>query len=437
LTQSSQDAADAAGRAPLRRIFANTGLLLGGRGGGAILNIAATALAARALGIEAFGVLMLLQTYAFILNEAGTFQTWKGGVRYGAPALDDGRTGDLKALIKGCFALDLAGVAATAALGVAAILAAGALLGWQGPMLIGAALYSLVLLFGFKSAAIGVLRLLDRFDLLAAHSVITPAIRLAGAALCWGVGAGLGGFLAAWFAAGAGTGLAAAWLAWRELRRHGLDRDYPPLSLRLGALFPRFWRFLWFASAQTSLQEGMRHAPLFVTGAVLGAGGAGLYKAAHQVATIVSKPASLFMQSIFPELSRAAARSREELWSLLLRSAALNAAGGGAVLLLYALFGRTILGGLFGAEFVDAFGLLLLLSLGAVILFAGAGVEPALLSLDRTGRLLAIQAVSAALQVALTFAGLAAFGLVGAGLAVALTAALTVAAQAAALAWRR
>ena len=85
-----------------------------------------------------------------------------------------------------------------------------------------AALYATSTFFMVTATPIGLLRLFDRFDLLARRDALGAAVRLAGAALAAAFGGGLPAFLGAWYAAVALGGLALIAGAWTELRRRGL-----------------------------------------------------------------------------------------------------------------------------------------------------------------------------------------------------------------------
>src|SRR3546814_10331883 len=84
----------------LRRMAANTLVLLGGKAVGGLLSLATMALAVRALGLEGYGVLVLIHTFAVAVASVGKFQSWQAVLRYGAPALAAGRPEDLVRLVR-------------------------------------------------------------------------------------------------------------------------------------------------------------------------------------------------------------------------------------------------------------------------------------------------------------------------------------------------
>ncbi len=80
----------------LRRVLANTGVLLGGRAVNAVLSLGYMALAARSLGIGAFGVLVLINTFAQFVSDVAKFQAWQTILHFGAAPLAEGRRADFQ-----------------------------------------------------------------------------------------------------------------------------------------------------------------------------------------------------------------------------------------------------------------------------------------------------------------------------------------------------
>ena len=82
-----------------RRIFRNTGTLLGGKAVSAVLALASLAVTARGLGPELFGMLVLIHTYTKLIGGLPKFQSWQAVIRYGAAALARGAPGEVQGLI--------------------------------------------------------------------------------------------------------------------------------------------------------------------------------------------------------------------------------------------------------------------------------------------------------------------------------------------------
>ena len=78
-----------------------------------------------------------------------------------------------------------------AAVGVIAAPLIGPYVGWDADVVTYAQIFSLQILVAVLATPIGILRLFDRFDLLAGQAVITPLLRLVGVGVATGDGRGV------------------------------------------------------------------------------------------------------------------------------------------------------------------------------------------------------------------------------------------------------
>jgi O-antigen/teichoic acid export membrane protein len=169
------------------------------------------------------GALVLVNAFARAASSFVKFQSWQAVLRYGAGSLGPERRAEFHALLRFTAGLDLAASAAGCLACAAAAWALGpAVFGWPPEAAPLAALYATSVFFMVTATPVGLLRLFDRFDLLARRDALGAGVRLAGAALAAALGGGLPAFLGAWYAAVAAGGLALVAGAWTELRRRGL-----------------------------------------------------------------------------------------------------------------------------------------------------------------------------------------------------------------------
>src|SRR3546814_4975840 len=75
-------------------------VLLLGKTTQGLFAIVYTALAARALGLEAFGALVLLHGFIMAVADLARFQSWQIVLRYGAPALNAGDTSRFRRVLE-------------------------------------------------------------------------------------------------------------------------------------------------------------------------------------------------------------------------------------------------------------------------------------------------------------------------------------------------
>lgn len=402
----------------LARVFLNAGILVGGKGVSGLLSLAYIALAVRTLGVETFGILLLVHTYAQAVGGITKFQSWQAILRYGTPALQNGRTGEFQSLIKFTGLLDIAsgiGGALLAALGCGF---AAPLLGWPAEIVPMAMLYCASIVFMGTETPTGLLRLFDRFDLLATQSAVASFTRLLGSAVLFTVGGTLTDFLILWFISIACAGATRIGFAWRETARQGLFQGLTLSWRGLTAPFAGIWRFVWTTNLNTSAAMLSTHLPTLLIGGLLGATEAALYRIARQLAQALIKPAKLLVPAIYPEFARlAAAGSVERIRHLVGRSLMVSGIGAVVCFAVIWLFGELLLRLIAGEEAAPAAQLMVLLGAAALITLAAFPLEPLLMSVGLEGTALRARLVSILLYLPIIVVLVRVSGLTGAGLA--------------------
>lgn len=420
---------DAMGGGVVGRIYRNLARLLGGKAAAGLISLGYIAIAARDLGPADYGVLVLVHTYVLTVGGLIEFPGWHAVVRFGAQALQADDRPRVTRLLAYVGLVELA--AGLLAVAVAALLApwVGPKLGWSATAVAFATPYSLAVLASIRATPAGYLQLRGRFDLLGAHSVVAPLVRLAGAGIAIATQAGLHGFLVAWLIAALAEwavmwGLG-AWVAWGGLAPNRLAEGLGGVP----AENPGLWRFMWGANADVTLAEFAGRAAPLAVGWFLGPAAAGLYAVAQRATAILSQPALVLGQAAFAELARLAAaghRGRPV-------RAALGAAIGIAVLaavpvcIVIGAFGPWLATAVAGPAFAGAAGLMLWLALARTIQLAAPPLSAALTALGRPGLSVRANLISGAGLMIVLPSLLSVLGLVGAGVYAILQAAVGVA----------
>lgn len=378
----------------LGRVFKNAALLMTGRVASGLFGLITLGLMARGLGPETFGVVVLVQTYAFVVTGLTTFQSWQALIKYGADAIERDDNGGFQALVRFTTFLDVLGVVSGAAIAVVTVPLVGPYLGWDAEVVRFAENYSLIILFSMIATPTGFLRLFNRFDLLSMQSAITPALRTIGCAIAFMLETGIGGYLVAWFVAGAVGGVVLMVLGWREGFRSG---RLTGLTWRQGIAQPTpgIWSFSIASNFNSSLVLIPNQMATFLVGLVAGPAPAGIYKIARDVSTALTKPAEMLNQSIYPEFAKLGSRDDWHVFArLILRGGALAGGAGVFFLALSAAASEPFISLAFGPEFVAAQSVLLLLVGAATLAVTGFSMEPALYAMGRPGLPLRVNAVA-------------------------------------------
>lgn len=369
----------------VRRIYANLGLLLGGKAAAGLISLVYMVIAARMLGPVDYGVLVLVHTYTVTVGGIVNFPGWHAVVRYGAQAVADNDMARMLRLLRLTAVVEL--IAGAAAVLVAMLLAPiiGPRLGWSADAQAFAVPYSFAVLASVRSTPAGFLQLYRRFDLLGLHNVVAPLVRLVGATVVALGGYGLKGFLVAWLAAAIAEWLV-LWvmgvlIARRHVEPHGLVGGLEGVRQEN----PGIWRFMLAANADVTFSElAGRLAPLTV-GWVLGPAAAGLYAVAQRVTVIFTQPAQILGQAAYAELAQLATEHDSGLAvrRALRRCVAIAFASAVPVFLTLVLFAKEAVVLIAGTDFGAAAGIMLLLAIARVILLAAPPISAALVALGR------------------------------------------------------
>ena len=399
-----------------RRVARNFGWLLSGRGAGALLALAATALMARNLGPEPFGLVILLHTAAHILRHLCSVKSSEAAIRFGQQLLhrSNGRSQPTAAwldLIGALFRFDLLIALSAATLAAAGLVFAAQPMGLPAELADAAWIYVGALVCTATGAAKGALRGLDRYRLLSVQLMAAPALRLAGVAACVAFTAPIKWYVTVW---GASLLLEHALLLTTAASYLSLPKLGAPIRPAL-ATQPKLAPFLKAVYWQSNLDMVPRHGATLAVGLLFGAHGAGIYRLARDIAEVVSKPVVLLRQAIFPDLTELWSQDKSAFLALTWRASAILALVGGVFVLAALAFGADLLALLAGEPF-RAGSTLLALLLGAAALELGAApLRPASYAMDRVVQVLILQSLAVALFFAALFATRPLIGLDGAG----------------------
>lgn len=383
-----------------KRVAANTGLMVGARGLGAIIGLLTLIILINTLDKPEAGRVLFLHSYMLFFAEVATFQSWQALIRFGTDDVRDKDHTKFLGLTRFCISLDalsavLAYVAAIALFGLLVLIAPivpglsdsfsageGGIRGLFVPL----ALYCTLVLFNQHGASIGVFRVFDKFKVLALHALVMPVLRLIGAIIVVLNGGGMIGFLMAWYAASLIGYVVLPILAIIELKaRHiwtPLWQAKSGLSLKRKGL----WPFVWKSNADSTLATGTTHLPSLLVTPLLGEAFLPIFKLAEEIAKLLSEGVLLLDRVIYPEFARLVSEGRgRNLYGLVLKSAVIALAIGLIFSGILALFGPGVIAHFFGAGFEDTTLLAILLVLGASMLGISAPIYPVLYAVDRPG----------------------------------------------------
>lgn len=397
-----------------KSLLKNSGYLAASKAVAAVAGLATLAFAGRSLGVLMFGMLILITSYAKAASGLSKFQSWQLIVRYGGQALSEGSADEFKASTGFAFALDVVSGLGGMLLAILLLPLLGGLFGITDQYLLAAMVYCTLLPTMSAATPVGVLRSLDRFDLISWQGTTYPIARAILAGIAWQQEAPFEAFVAIWYVTDLGGDLYLWFLAWRELRRCELLKGIRP-TLRPQQL-PGAWRFAIHVNLTASLMAAWGPVARLVVGGLVGPAGAAIYRVAASLADSAQKPADLLGKAYYPEVVRMDLATKKP-WKLMLRGTVLATSVGLLTALLLLVVGRFVIDAIFGSEFLPAYPVLLVLIIVPLLAMFSFPLGPMLYALDRSDAPLKARLIGTILYFAIVAPLAWRFGVIGAAVA--------------------
>ncbi|PSJ36392.1 lipopolysaccharide biosynthesis protein [Allosphingosinicella deserti] len=394
------------------------GHLLSGNFGNAAIMLVSVAIAARALGPEIYGVMVLVLAYGRTVERVLRFESWQPLIRFAA--LEEGsgdraRLGRLYAfglLLDVCTAL----IAALVAYLGAALL--GPLFGLDEANIQLVAIYSVALCVNVTGVPTAALRMAGRFRLLAYSQLAANIVRIGLAMLCaqqdWGIAA----FMIAWTGAQVCGSILFIGLGYSALRALGIPGPFSVRWSGLRSSFPGFLSFAWSTNLSMTMRTLTQEADALIVGALAGPAAASFYYLAKRIGKVAQQVGAQVQAVIYPDVARIWARGlREKFRATVLRTQAALAAVGIAGLLAAWVLGRWIIHLGPGASYDAAYPLLLTQLVAVVLTMHAAPSRSALLAMHRPGFVLAASTIGVVLFLGTCLLAIPVLGAIGANIA--------------------
>jgi O-antigen/teichoic acid export membrane protein len=401
----------------LRRVLRNFAVVLRGRGIAAAFSVAATGLMANALSAAEFGLVILLHTYIMVVRGALNFRTFEAIVRFGIPLNDSGDTRGLRCLLRSTLFIDLTSALLATLIAVVTAPLAGHFLHWDDSMVLAASIYSLVILSTANGTPNGILRVYDRFDALSVQFTVGPALRFIMVATAWALDAPMPVFIIAWgsaFAVGHIYMFVRGLIELRAQLPGGLWQGFRWRELRERE--GEFWKFIGVVYWQTGIDLLPKHFSVLLAGSLLGPASAGLFRLAREFSTVLTQPAMMLREVLFPDLTRSFHANDGDIHSVPFKTARYAGFLGLVFVLAAVFFGEDLLN-VIGEEYVAASTLLSLLLLAASFDLASAPLRAAAYAMGRASSILRIHIAGILSYIALFFFLTPLMGLTGPGMA--------------------
>ena len=401
-----------------RRLFVNAARLATANGIAAFVGLLATALTARALGPEGYGILALTFAYQLTIGKLVTFDAWQGVIKFGSEALERGDRQALRQLIKFGFCLDVGSAVVGTILAVVLAGPVVALLGWDPSIHPLLALYSLLILFSSNGTPIGILRLFDRFDLLSYVAVSSAVLRLAGVLWCFLARQSLHGFVVVYLVTGVVGQLYQILTSLWVLRRQSVAGILRTPLRGVRGRFPGIVDYVWTTNLTMTVRMLSREADELIVAGLTSPAALGLFRGAKLYARVLPQLADPLSQSIYPELARACAKGDRKCFvSLIKRTTLFTGFAALCGWIAFVVFGRGIIHLTLGPEFHGTYWVAVLYMLAMVVFLCSFTFTPAMLAMGLARRSLLANLAATAVYFTLLFPFVRWAGIAGASLA--------------------
>jgi O-antigen/teichoic acid export membrane protein len=366
----------------MRSLLKNSSYLGASRIVAALASIATLAFAGRSLGVLMFGLLILIHSYAQAASSLAKFQSWQVIARYGGQGLAAGRPEDFKLATGFAFGLDIISGIFGMFLAMLLLPLIGTWFGIPQHYIWLAIFYCTIIPTMQAMTPSGVLRTLDRFDLVSWGGIAYPIARAILAGIAFAADAPFEVYLAIWWLTDIGGDLFMWWLTRRELKRRGMPDALRP-TLKPHSLGGA-WQFAIRVNLTSSLTAAWGPVARLLVGGLLGPAAAAFYRIAATLADGAQKPVNLLAQAFYPEVMRLDLKTKRP-WQLMLRGAILAGLFGLVAAFLIAFAGEPLIQFIFGPEFTPAYPVLVVLILAPMLALIAFPFEPMLYALGRSG----------------------------------------------------
>lgn len=383
----------------------------------AVIGVVNMALTARMLGVDVFGVFVLITSYVAILNRLLSFQTWQAVIKYGAHAISEGNTDRLKQLVKFSVLLDIGSAIGGVVIGFYAASYIAGLLDLNANQTSLMRIYSLIILTYMIGMPTGILRLYNRYHTLAFQGVFSGCLMLMGLLIVWFYKGGLGSVLGVYAFAQVAANILLLTNGWRVLKQEGFGRIWGVSLRSIRSANAGILEFIFFTNIESSVKI-LRELDVFIIKLLLSAEAVGIYRIARRLGDTVAIAIDPFFQAIYPELAKAfAEKNIANFKTLMVRSSIMVGGFAFVVFIGFVILGQIFINIVFGPAFAQAYPIAVLCILSMVVWALAQPLAPALYALGHLRHVYYVHLATALIYLALLYGMIIQWGIWGAALA--------------------
>lgn len=420
-------------RGSLRRSGRNLLKLLGGKAINAPLGLLQISLTIHLLGDKGYGFLILIYSFAQTIGDLAEFQSWQTVLHYGIKPYENKDIPLLQRVLRFSFLLDICSGFFAIIVGFLCAVYFSSFLGWPKEWHYLGVLYSFSIVFTISATSNGILRLLNRYDLIAIQGTVATSVRLLGILCLILIGGGLPGAVGVWMLATIISFSTSLAFALYQLHRQNVLRGFlNGISEGLTKDLPGIWKFAWNTNLNMTFSLAFKQITTLVIGGTLGPIAAGYYNIANKIAEAMAKPIVLLQSTLYPEMVKSWQSSKpSHLYKMALQITAITGGFTTLVLLILPYIAVPIMSLLLHkAPTPDTLTLLYWLAGAELILIWGMSLEPILITTDNTSGALYSRGIDVLIFLPMLFLSIKWWGMIGVGHAMVVAACILICLQA-------
>ncbi|MGI9534119.1 MAG: oligosaccharide flippase family protein [Thermodesulfobacteriota bacterium] len=371
-----------------QKLFKNASWLLGGKMAAGIFATIEVVILARMLGVEDYGLLVLVVVYVDIMDRLFDLRVWETATKYIGSYLVEGENDKVLSVIKFSFLVNIfSGFLALVITILTAKLAEKYFIHSPGAFYF-IYIYAFSMLFNTANyTSDAILRIFDKFKSIAFISTFYNFFKLAVVLIVLYLGLGIEVVLFGYVAASFLSLLIRLTLVTRTLNENNLKRWW---SAKLGLIRDKWKEIGWFLG-NTTLAGTLKMANDEYLGVLLlgywsGKDSVAYYKIAKSFVKLLLRIEDPLYETIYPELVRfSKLNALGELKNLIIYSVKKLLIYIVPVIILVLIFAGLIINAIYGKEYLDAVNALRVVTVAGLISLSIFWINPVLLSFGKPG----------------------------------------------------
>ena len=156
-----------------------------GDSGAAVINLIIVVILIKLIGNDGYGILVLSQSYMSIMDVLLNIQSWKSVIQYGQQALVSKDKDSFYSYIKTGCVLDISTAILGGIVSISMSIVVGNLMGWSKELILCSQIFSLTIFSHFAGTPTAILRISNKFNLVAIQKILSAILKLFSLAVIW------------------------------------------------------------------------------------------------------------------------------------------------------------------------------------------------------------------------------------------------------------